>query len=372
MAGEKTDRNTVERAFREVERVTTLLRHPLIAPVSFCGRVDGEPVLEFDFPAIGDGHDVIEAMSTQGKKLPYGAADSYIYSLREALTATAFVTDPRTGEPVCLGRLGLSNMMFAADGRWALIGFGRNFPLEREDGTPDAAVPYQQAPELAMGGKPSPTGDYVALVLVMRSLLSWVDMSGSVGRIMRGELSPEDVELIMCLQWLEERMVGCIPAMRATVEEAVAVSHRIRELQGTTLEESAFRDFVRELFAQAEEPSPLEGDAVAMEEMAQTLTLGPDAAWVAAPDGARHRLGRAHRRILLALVEQYERARLQPLTIFDLLATGWPGESLIGDSGINRAYVSLTRLRQLGLRDVIERFDDGYRLAPTVRVQRAA
>jgi hypothetical protein len=35
-------------------------------------------------------------------------------------------------------------------------------------------------------------------------------------------------------------------------------------------------------------------------------------------------------------------------------------------------YVTLSRLRGMGLRDVIERFDDGYRIAATVVVKVAA
>ena len=60
------------------------------------------------------------------------------------------------------------------------------------------------------------------------------------------------------------------------------------------------------------------------------------------------------------------------LTIHDLIAAGWPGETPIGDSGQNRCYVALHRLRSLGLREIIERVDDGYRLAVGTRIERAA
>lgn len=369
-AGEKANRAAVATAFEEVERFTSQVEHPRVARVSARGTIDGEPFLEFDFDAIADGHDMVELLTSLEVKQPYGPADSLIASLRMAIFAGHAVTDPRVGGPLCFGRIGLSNVLFSAGGRWTLIGFGRNFLLEREDGVSDPTVPHFQAPELATGGRPSPTGDYVSLVLLMRSLLPWVDMSGGVGRILRGEIEPADLELIRCLQWTEEHMVGCIPSMRASLDEALQMADRIRELQGTKLDEGAYTDFLRALFARAEEPSLLEGlvDGAS----AQTLTIGPDAAWVAAPDGSRHRLGPAHRRILLALAERHEADPVGVLTIWDLLDAGWPGEAPVADSGMNRVYVALTRLRQLGLRDIIERFDDGYRLAAGAVVRRAA
>jgi hypothetical protein len=57
----------------------------------------------------------------------------------------------------------------------------------------------------------------------------------------------------------------------------------------------------------------------------------------------------------------------EPLVRGDaLLAAGWPGERILPDAATNRLYVAIATLRKLGLRDVLVRFDEGYRLDPGV------
>jgi hypothetical protein len=60
------------------------------------------------------------------------------------------------------------------------------------------------------------------------------------------------------------------------------------------------------------------------------------------------------------------------LDVWTLLEAGWPGEQPDPESGSNRVYAAVYALRRLGLRDVIERFDAGYRVRPAVVVERAA
>jgi hypothetical protein len=57
--------------------------------------------------------------------------------------------------------------------------------------------------------------------------------------------------------------------------------------------------------------------------------------------------------------------------MWELFEAGWPGERPIREAGANRVYVTLARLRQLGLRDVVERFEDGYRIAPQAVIRLA-
>jgi hypothetical protein len=202
-------------------------------------------------------------------------------------------------------------------------------------------------------------GDYVALVLFMRTLMPYVDISDAVGRIMRGELGPSDAELLDCLRWVEQRVLGELPALRANMEEAIEVADRIRDCAGARPEPEAFEAHVAALLQRAGARTGAE----------PTLTLGKDAAWVEGSDGERRRLGRAQRRILLALVERQKAGSNEPVTMWELLEAGWPGEQPSFEVGANRVYVALTRLRQFGLREVIERFEDGYRLAPRAAVR---
>ncbi|HFE46357.1 MAG TPA: FHA domain-containing protein [Nannocystis exedens] len=83
-------------------------------------------------------------------------------------------------------------------------------------------------------------------------------------------------------------------------------------------------------------------------------------------DGERHDLSRrrALHRLLAVLVDRYTHSPGTSVSCAEMMRAGWPDEVLLGDSGLNRVYVAMTKLRKLGLRPVIERDADGYRLSP--------
>ncbi|MCB9727443.1 MAG: hypothetical protein H6746_03050 [Deltaproteobacteria bacterium] len=366
-AGPAADPARVADALDEVARVHALLDHPLIPRVVHRGEEQGHPFLELDCAARADGTEIVRLLSDSPGSLAYGGADAFIASLREALQHAHQTIDPATGAAIHLGRMSGGNVLFDAAGRWYLVGFGRNFPLEKDDGTLDGTVPIYQATELQTGGRPTPAGDYVALVLWMRSLIRHVDMSNVLGRIIRGEWGPQDAELVECLRWLDARMISQPPQLRPSIADAVAVADRIREIAGLELDPDGFAAHVASLLA-----GRAEGEEVVEARQpvaARTLVIGPDAAWMAGPDGTSVRLGRTLRRVLMALVDRHE-AGGPALTMWDLLEAGWPGERPLLEAGSNRVYVSLSRLRQLGLRDLIERHEDGYRLTPTTCIDR--
>ena len=160
----------------------------------------------------------------------------------------------------------------------------------------------------------------------MRTLMPYVEPVPELARIFRGDIDDGDHARRDCLRWVGFQMVGGIPTQRPSIAEAAAVADRIRAMLRVTLGPEGFAAFVAGLTQRAEVLAAMDEREPAA---ALTLTLGPDTTWVASPDGARHRLGRAHRRIVL------------------------------------------TRLRAMGLREVIERFDDGYRLCPRAVVRHA-
>lgn len=369
LPGPKGDARRVASALAEVERVHGLIDHPLVPRVSGRGEAAGKPWLELDCAAIMDGFELVRMLADAETKMPYVGADAFISSLRMAMVKAHEAIDPRTGKPVVLGRLSAGNVLFDADGRWSLIGYGRNFPIEKDDGTVDGTVAYFQAPEVATGGEPTPTSDYVMLIYFMRSVLGYVEPSPAIARLMRGQITEADRELVECLQWVERRMLGELPSQRATIPEAIAVAERIRVLTGIVMDEGAFADYVAALLRANEVPAEVAGQEP---EAALGLTLPDDGAWLAGPDGRHYRLGRALRRIMQALVEQHAADPLTPLRTLDLLEAGWPGERPEYEVGNARVYVAINRLRGMGLRDVIERFDDGYRLHPRAYVRRVA
>jgi hypothetical protein len=76
------------------------------------------------------------------------------------------------------------------------------------------------------------------------------------------------------------------------------------------------------------------------------------------------------RRILRALVERRRSDLGATLTVDALLTAGWPKQRFVGSSGIARVYTAVARLRRLGLGEALEHDSIGYRLSPTVTVER--
>jgi hypothetical protein len=366
LPGEKADASLVAAAFEEIERTHAVLDHPGIPRVTRRGEARKTPYLELACDATVDAIEVIRLLADSDEKIPYAAADAFIAGLREALQAAHAAESPRGGS-VCIGRISPGNILYSKRGSTWIVGFGRNFPVEKADGSIDGSTNFFQAPELATGGASSPAGDFVALLLFMRSVMAYVDMSGTVGHVLRGEVRPSDGPLIEALLWMEQNVIGQVPGRRATIAEAIAVGNRIRALVGSKPDAAGFAAFIAQLLEQSDSCGRLDH---AEPPGFRTLLIGPDAAWVAGPDGQRQRLGRAHRKILLALVDRYEAGSGELLTMWDLLEAGWPGEHPIAEAGANRVYVALAHLRRLGLRDIIERTDEGYQLAPRAVVRR--
>jgi hypothetical protein len=102
------------------------------------------------------------------------------------------------------------------------------------------------------------------------------------------------------------------------------------------------------------------------------LLVGIEGRWFQPPGGGRINLGRrgAVRRVLLRLVEQRVGAPGVGLAVEDIIQAGWPGERIQHESGLARAYVTIQRLRALGLKEVLLTRDDGYLLDPSLDVER--
>lgn len=100
------------------------------------------------------------------------------------------------------------------------------------------------------------------------------------------------------------------------------------------------------------------------------LVIGPQGRWFRAPGGAKVDLGRRRQlRLILSLlgIERRERPK-RALTVDALLAGGWPGEAVLPEAGASRVYVAISTLRRMGLRDLLQRVDDGYLIDPDAAV----
>lgn len=363
--GRATDAQRAATIFAEVDRAHALIDHPRVPRVTARGDDQGMPFLELGCDAVVDAVELLRLIADAELLVPYAAADGFIVGLREALEAAHRALDPRTGAPLCLGRLSLGNVLVNEAGACFLVGFGRNFPIEKDSGAVDGTSTHFQAPELAVGAPPSPMGDYVALLQLSRSCLPHIGLPPRIQALFGPERRMSDLPLIEAIQWVDRRVLHAHPSTRPTVAEAVQAANRLRALLGVKSDRGAFEALASSLVQRSEEPLSADGQ---LAPAARTLTLGPEACWAAGPDGARCRLNGPLRRLLLALVTHHASHPGEALTLWDLVDAGWPGERPLASAGANRVYVTLARLRRLGLREIIERFDAGYRLAPTVTV----
>src|SRR5690606_375702 len=100
------------------------------------------------------------------------------------------------------------------------------------------------------------------------------------------------------------------------------------------------------------------------------LEVREDARWfrLEGGDGVDLTRRRALRGVLRGLVERRLAAAGAPLSLDDVLEAGWPGERMSPESGARRVYVTINRLRKLGLGELLLTTGDGYMLAPHVEV----
>jgi len=358
MASPRADRAAASAALARFADAHARIDHPSVPRTRRAGVVEGVELVELACDAVADGEELLRIAADSGTRFPYAVADAFTTAVREALQG-----GHRVG--LCLGRIAYANILFSADGRLHLVGFGHNVVAQKEAGGIVGTITVFSAPELDSGGELSPTGDYVALLHMSRTLAARVDMADALTRVLSGRPSGVDAELVELMRWYDTAFLGSLPHQRRTIDEGIAVSARIREILGAPLDHAQREAFMAELLAR-EGQIPGEPDTGRR----GGLVIGPEALWFLAPDGIRRQLGsrRALRRILLALVDKRLSAPGAPLAVWDVVAAGWPGEDPIHEAALNRVYVTMTRLRGLGLGEAIERFDDGYRLSPRLPV----
>ncbi|MBL9023111.1 MAG: hypothetical protein JNL21_13005 [Myxococcales bacterium] len=112
--------------------------------------------------------------------------------------------------------------------------------------------------------------------------------------------------------------------------------------------------------------------AVADASLGPALHVATDGSWFEAEGKPRVSLTASptSRKLLARLLIGHERGE-GSLTLEQLREAAWPGDRSLPDAAANRVYVSLSRLRERGLRDVIERDAKGWRISQAVRVRRA-
>lgn len=174
-------------------------------------------------------------------------------------------------------------------------------------------------------------------------------------RALRREVDREDAsgdELRRRLDGAEERIeeTGPVPA-------ASPVLVAVRRL--------AYRELERARRA-------IGGDC-ASEPEGPTLRVAEDFEWMVVDGGEREDLSRrgALRRVLESLVEAHaaDPEGEEHRSVYELLEAGWSEQPADPESGKSRVYTTVSRLRELGLEEVLETVEGGYRLHPDLTVE---
>jgi pSer/pThr/pTyr-binding forkhead associated (FHA) protein len=103
-----------------------------------------------------------------------------------------------------------------------------------------------------------------------------------------------------------------------------------------------------------------------------SLVVSDDARWFRRDEGDIVNLGRrgALRLLLAELVARRIDAPGTALSVEQMFAAGWPGETIAFTSAQARVYTSVQRLRALGLEGLLVTRGDGYLLEPAADVRR--
>lgn len=189
----------------------------------------------------------------------------------------------------------------------------------------------------------------------------------AVVRVCRGHV---DVARTRAAVACGDRPTGALHAAAARQRLAVAEQAAFGATLGSISEE--VRVAKRLLEASLARAGDLPTEPPSQSPEATRLVVGHEARWF---EVGEHRVelarGRAQRLVLERLVDHRLAAPGAALGLDALFEAGWPGERARPQSAKNRVYVTLTKLRNLGLRGVVQSRDDGFLLDPRVEVVRA-
>lgn len=303
-----------------------------------------------------DGCDVIQTLADVGERVPYAAAVGLLMAIAAELQRVHGTAAP-SGRPHAVGSLSLASLLFSDEGRPWLLGFGDGFLAA-------AMGPYAPlaAPELALGEQPSPASDVFALAAFMRTMVPFVELPAAVSRVLRGASHAEDGAVADFVRSANASVWSLPPALRPSLGTLDTAFRAMLRILRVTPDALAHARFVAQVMTRESSAG------------ADRLRVADDGSWFALGAGPPQRIASraALRRIMLRLLAAHEARPGDALDVWTLLEAGWPGEQPDPESGSNRVYAAVYALRRLGLRDVIERFDAGYRVRPAVVVERAA
>jgi hypothetical protein len=351
--------------------------HRLVAGDHVPGVVEEDltganPWVALECDAVADLDSLRGHIRATGDRPDLARATAISKTIMETLRRCHSVRDPLDGRPMCLGSLAAGNILFGPTGHLWLVGFGAG-PLG------DAFI----APEVATGAAPTPGADVYALTLFLRAQLEFVRLPSVAQRVFAGRSLTRDAYFVGLFVWSNRRILAELPSMRPDMDTALARATQLWRGLGFFPDVDGFASWATRAIAaeRAEATNPRGGGdepgLTWLRSLAsvrsptrdeQPILLSRDGEWFETSDGVRRPLGshRALRRIFLALANAQKDGAGSALSAEELVRVGWPGENPVPEAGLNRLRVAISTLRKLGLGDVVQRWDGGYRLDPSV------
>lgn len=159
------------------------------------------------------------------------------------------------------------------------------------------------------------------------------------------------------VEWLHQRPdAAALQAAQAALAVAGPIQSDVR--------------FARRLLEQALPDAAL-AEAAAPSATGMGLQIARSGRWFETRDVGRVNLQR--RRALRACLAELVRLRIESpgvaLGVSEIVALGWPGESIHPEAARERVYTAITTLRRFGLRESLRRRDDGYLIDPCEPVE---
>jgi hypothetical protein len=319
------------------------------------GLREAVPWVALDCDAVADQEHLADFVGQGGEKPHLKQASAVTKAAMESLIRCHGTKDPESGRSVCLGSVSSANLLFSADGDVWLVGFGLG-PLS------GAFV----APEVVLGQPPTPGADVYALMLFLRSQMGTIRLPSMLGRVFSARTIARDAQLAALIVWSNIQVLTKPPEKRPDMVVGLERVRKMWRLLGFEPDSAGFAIWV----ARALRAEPERLPDAATTQVTPAIVIGREARWLETPNGMRHALGarRPLRRLLLTLADARRERPGVAVTVDDLLQSGWPGENPLPEAGANRVYVAISTLRKLGLGELLERWDGGYRLDPTVVV----
>lgn len=333
--------------------------HIAIARSTARVREERASFVVFDISATIDLDTLMRYAAAASMRATHHEADGFIVTLREAMLASARAA----GRPQAhrhLGTLAMSNVLFAPDGRFWLLGFGHNVAAYDAHEKLVARSPSFRPPEIALGEPPTDQSDFVALLLMVRGMLDFVDVNDTITRTLRTNSLLEDLEIVKHILFIESHVVHAHPRDRAPIEKAIEVSHRIRALTGVRPDPEGFVARVGELLESRNESTQTR--------RRNLLRVCPAGTWFDRGRGPRVDLSRysTHGRLLVLLVTERIVRPGEPIAATALRDASAQGERIFEGATLEHVHGAMLSLMRLGLATDVERVGDGYRISEHV------